>query len=197
AWCGHRLYTTVLQDVEGILGLVVRGALVSGLLFLIFSLYEFRPPQKWKSLVVILLWLAISIGEYEIPAKLVAAHLVQIGAIHGFYKSRLVRAYLGASNTRRGGATEADITDAVPEDDLLLVDMKNTRQGAPYHLINTTLNLVGGQDLATQQRFSDSFVMSKLYCGSIRTGYRKTGEYACGTISLGTAVAVSGAAVSP
>ena len=336
AWCGHRLYTTVLQDVEGILGLVVRGALVSGLLFLIFSLYEFRPPQKWKSLVVILLWLAISIGEYEIPAKLVEAHLVQIGAIsglavaaglvvralirrrryiafiaaafaatalwllwhlarfseprlpqsdvhipqlviggilatlvlfgfeliqgrgtnaravalmavgfvifasvgvgactgpdaswrvlamigliatilgwvlafgwladpnmltiHGFYKSRLVRAYLGASNTRRGGATEADITDAVPEDDLLLVDMKNSRQGAPYHLINTTLNLVGGQDLATQQRFSDSFVMSKLYCGSIRTGYRKTGEYACGTISLGTAVAVSGAAVSP
>ena len=53
---------TVLQDVEGILGLVVRGALVSGLLFLIFSLYEFRPPQKWKSLVVILLWLAIWSG---------------------------------------------------------------------------------------------------------------------------------------
>src|SRR5204862_3415949 len=81
AWCGHRLYTTVLQDVEGTLGLVVRGALVSGLLFLIFALYEFRPPQKWKSLVVISLWLAIAVGEYSIPAALVKPHLVQIGAI--------------------------------------------------------------------------------------------------------------------
>jgi hypothetical protein len=39
--------------------------------------------------------------------------------------------------------------------------------------------------------------MSKRFCGSMRTGYRRTSEYACGSISLGTAVAVSGAAASP
>ncbi|HKO55892.1 MAG TPA: hypothetical protein VJ276_08440, partial [Thermoanaerobaculia bacterium] len=117
--------------------------------------------------------------------------------IHGFYKSRLVRAYMGASNLARGQAHEAEITDAVPGDDVPLRSLSNCRQGAPYHLINTTLNLVGGHDLATAQRSSDYFVMSKLYCGSLRTGYRPTDQYMCGTLSLGTAVSVSGAAASP
>ena len=117
--------------------------------------------------------------------------------VHAFYKARLVRAYMGASNDARAKATHAEITEAVPGDDVPLRYLKNTSHGAPYHLVNTTLNLVGARDLATVQRFSDYFVMSKLYCGSLRTGYRPTNEYACGTMSLGTAVAVSGAAASP
>jgi hypothetical protein len=117
--------------------------------------------------------------------------------MHGFYKARLVRAYMGASNERRAQAKDSDITDAVPGDDILLTQLRNTEQGAPYHLINTMLNLVGGSDLSTQARASDSFLMSKRFCGSMRTGYRRTSEYACGSISLGTAVAVSGAAASP
>jgi hypothetical protein len=117
--------------------------------------------------------------------------------MHGFYKGRLVRAYMGASNLERSKSKDADITDAVPGDDMLLTQLRNTERGAPYHLINTMLNLVGGSDLSTQARASDSFLMSKLYCGSIRTGYRPTAEYSCGSLSLGTAVAVSGAAASP
>jgi len=117
--------------------------------------------------------------------------------IHNFYKGRLVRAYMGASNDARANMPSADITEAVPGDDVALVNLANTSHGAPYHLINTTLNLVGARDLATVQRFSDSFVMSKRFCGSLRTGYRPTHEYACGTMSLGTAVSVSGAAASP
>ena len=117
--------------------------------------------------------------------------------IHAFYKGRLVRAFLGASNDERAKATGADISEAVPGDDVALVNLRNTSHGAPYHLINTCLNLVGASDLATIQRVSDSFVMSKQYCGSLRTGYRPTHEYACGTMSLGTAVSVSGAAASP
>jgi hypothetical protein len=93
--------------------------------------------------------------------------------------------------------SEADITDAVPGDDVLLTQLKNTEHGAPYHLVNTMLNLVGGSDLATQARASEQFLMSKNYCGSIRTGFRATRDYACGSITLGTAVAVSGAAASP
>jgi hypothetical protein len=117
--------------------------------------------------------------------------------MHGFYKARLIRAYMGASNVLRGKAKDADITDAVPGDDLLLTQLRNTERGAPYHLINTMLNLVGGSDLSTQARASDSFLMSRRFCGSTRTGYRPTDEYSCGSISLGTAVAVSGAAASP
>jgi hypothetical protein len=117
--------------------------------------------------------------------------------MHEFYKARLVRAYMGASNAKRTKAGSSDITDAVPGDDILLTQLRNTERGAPYHLINTMLNLVGGSDLSTQARSSDSFLMSKLFCGSMRTGFRKTSEYSCGSISLGTAVSVSGAAASP
>lgn len=335
AWCGHRLYTTVYADQDGQLWFILRGALVSALLFLVFALYEFRPPQKWKTLIVITTWLAISIAQYYVSTVWLEAHLLTVGGfaalamavglalrafftrkpapvlggafvvaaigvwllryfwlsgvhfdlhrshvpqlvvggivasfvllvfelvagrgantrsvslmtigflmfvligaaactgtaawrsltmvvlissilgwvlalgwladpnaltVHGFYKARLVRAYMGASNERRGEVSEADVTDAVPGDDVLLTDLKNTDLGAPYHLINTTLNLVGGRDLATQQRLSDSYLLSKRFCGSFRTGFRRTNEYACGTTSLGTAVAVSGAAASP
>ncbi|MCA1616501.1 MAG: hypothetical protein LC800_20885 [Acidobacteria bacterium] len=80
---------------------------------------------------------------------------------------------------------------------MLLCELKNCQRGAPYHLVNTTLNLVGARDLGTAQRNSDYFTLSKLYCGSAKTGYRRTEEYMSGTLKLGTAVAVSGAAASP
>lgn len=117
-------------------------------------------------------------------------------SMHRFYKERLVRAYLGASNEKRRQQRK-EITDAVADDDVLLKDLKNCRRGAPYHLINTTLNLVAGRDLATAQRSAASFVLSQRACGSMRTGYRTTAEYMGGSLSLGTAVAASGAAVSP
>jgi hypothetical protein len=115
-------------------------------------------------------------------------------SMHLFYKSRLVRAYLGASNPLR---ENEEITESAKADDVLLSELKNSERGAPYHLINTTLNLVGAKDLATAQRSSSYFVLAKSYCGSTRTGYRKTDQYMDGRLTLGTAVAISGAAVSP
>jgi hypothetical protein len=115
-------------------------------------------------------------------------------SLHGFYKARLSRAYLGASNTARDNE---DITDAAPGDDLPLKEVWNHDSGGPYHLINTSLNLVGGSDLATSQRLAENFVMSRYHCGSARAGYRCTAAYMSGDLSLATAVAISGAAVSP
>lgn len=117
-------------------------------------------------------------------------------SMHTFYKSRLVRAYLGASNKHRSEQRKG-ITEAIEGDDVFLQDLQNCNRGAPYHLVNTTLNLVGGRDLSTAQRSAATFVLSKRYCGSSRTGYRDTREYMGGQLSLGTAVAVSGAAASP
>lgn len=117
-------------------------------------------------------------------------------SMHNFYKSRLVRAYLGASNQRRLDQGR-EITEAAAGDDVPLCTLRNCQRGAPYHLINATLNLVAGRDLATAQRSATSFVLSSHYCGSTRTAYRPTAEYMSGEMSLGTAVATSGAAVSP
>jgi len=118
-------------------------------------------------------------------------------SMHQFYKGRLVRAYLGASNMRRFKSRNKEITDTVAGDDLPLKSLINCERGGPYHLINTTLNLSAGRDLATAQRSASSFVLSQKYCGSSRTDYCLTDEYMAGQLSLGTAVAASGAAVSP
>ncbi len=117
-------------------------------------------------------------------------------SLHEFYKARLTRAYLGASNPRRR-IQRREITEAVDGDDVLMRDLDNCSHGAPYHLVNTTLNLTGGQDLSIAQRSAAHFLLSKLYCGSARTCYRPTDKYMGGRMSLGTAVAISGAAASP
>jgi hypothetical protein len=71
----------------------------------------------------------------------------------------------------------------------------------PLHVVNIALNLVGGEDLAWQNRKAESFTVTPLHSGSYCVGYRDSRLYALDTslraISLGTAVAVSGAAVSP
>lgn len=88
----------------------------------------------------------------------------------------------------------------------------NLSSRRPLHIINMTLNLVSGDRLAWQQRKAESFTVSPLHCGSFqipdseeRTGpvygsYRRTVKYGgetYGGISLGTAMAISGAAASP
>lgn len=117
-------------------------------------------------------------------------------SLHTFYKARLVRAYLGASNLARR-RDRNDIADPDPYDDVRLKDMNCSRHGGPYHLVNTTLNLVGGRDLVTAQRWAANYVLAPRYCGSTRTGYRRTERYMGGELTLGAAVAASGAAVSP
>jgi patatin-like phospholipase len=72
----------------------------------------------------------------------------------------------------------------------------------PLHVVNVALNLVAGKRLAWQQRKAESFTFSALHCGSARLGYRAAESYGRGganhrAVSLGTAIAVSGAAASP
>ena len=65
-------------------------------------------------------------------------------------------------------------------------------------VVNTTLNLVGGDNLAWQQRKAEPFTISPLHSGCFRVGYRDSREYGGndGGITIGTAAAISGAAAS-
>jgi hypothetical protein len=90
----------------------------------------------------------------------------------------------------------------------------------PYPILNATLNVTHGKRLAWQERKAESFVLTPCYCGFDvkadwqprvkrkekpleRAGYRPTGDYlysekSCpGGPYLGTAVGISGAAISP
>jgi hypothetical protein len=120
-------------------------------------------------------------------------------SLHGFYRNRLVRAYLGASHH---GRRPDPFTGFAVDDNVRLHEC--TRAGAsaaergPLHLVNTALNLVRGERLAWQQRKAESFVMSPLHCGNIVEGYRDTRRYGgAGGVTLGTAIAISGAAANP
>lgn len=80
-----------------------------------------------------------------------------------------------------------------PEDNIPMHKLAHPR---PLHVVNMTLNLIGGRELAWQERKADSFTATRLHAGNHRLGYRPVREYAEG-LRLGTALAISGAAASP
>jgi hypothetical protein len=115
-------------------------------------------------------------------------------SLHGMYRMRLVRAFLGASNFSRDADrfTNFDSSDNFPQTDLQAVS------DAPVHVLNTALNLVDGGKQAWQQRKAESFTFTPYQCGSWRLGYAPTGIYGgLHGVTLGTAMAISGAAFNP
>jgi Patatin-like phospholipase len=123
-------------------------------------------------------------------------------SLHGLYRNRLVRAYLGASHV---GRTPNSFTGLDVDDDLRLHQLwspsaaaKKPGERAPLPVLGVTLNLTSGTKLAWQQRKAESFSMSPLFCGNFYQGYRRSRDYGGPNgISLGTAMAVSGAAANP
>jgi hypothetical protein len=113
-------------------------------------------------------------------------------SLQGMYRNRLVRAYLGASHARR---SPNPFTGFDWRDNLRLHHLRRNR---PLHVIGATLNLVGGQDLAWQQRKATSFTASPLHCGSAGLGFRRSQNYGGRHgLTLGSAIATSGAAANP
>ena len=114
-------------------------------------------------------------------------------SLHGMYRMRLTRAYLGASNFARhpDNFTNFDSHDNIYETDI-------ARHNTPLHVINTSLNVVATSNLAWQQRKAESFTFSPISAGSWRLGYLPTAMYGGSRgVTLGTAMAISGAAFSP
>jgi len=148
------------------------------------------------------LWLVgIAVGLAAV--MLSANSLVNVNrfSLHAVYRNRLVRAFLGGS---RGAARHPDGFTGFDENDNFRVAAlwDGPRQAGnwrPYHVINITLNLASTRKLAWQQRKAESFTVTPKFSGSAQLGYRRTREYGDpdGGISLGTAMAISGAAVSP
>jgi hypothetical protein len=114
-------------------------------------------------------------------------------SLHGMYRMRLTRSYLGASNFARhpDSFTNFDSTDNMYEADM-------PRHDAPLHVINTALNLVATKNMAWQQRKAEPFTFSPVSVGSWRLGYLPAEDYGGSKgVTLGTAMAISGAAFNP
>lgn len=175
-----------------------------------------KAKQHWKriaSICVCLLFIALVLGcRIEINTF----------SLNPLYRNRLVRCYLGA--TRQHDERKPNkFTGFDPDDDLYLNEFSqcDTYSG-PYPIICATLNVTHGERLAWQERKAESFIFSPGYCGYEypemlgtnsdlpRSAYRKTADYAYPKsksnpgldsnsrgILLGTAMSISGAAVSP
>ena len=125
-------------------------------------------------------------------------------SLHAMYRNRLIRAYLGASRGEQRSPNP--FTGFDPDDNFPMAELAPPQapMQKPMHVVNIALNLVHGTNLAWQQRKAQSFTVTPLHCGSAANnlGYRRSSEYgknpAVGqAITIGTAMAISGAAASP
>ena len=131
-------------------------------------------------------------------AALIMGLMVNVNrfSLHGFYRNRLVRAYLGASHMKR----KPDPFTGFDASDNLRMHKLRPGSGAQrlLPLINVTLNMLRDGKLAWQERKAESFSITPYYCGNFHEGYRASAAYGGqGGISLGTAVTISGAAANP
>jgi hypothetical protein len=150
------------------------------------------PWAEWLDFVWLLLLLPV--------VAVVASRVVNVNrfSLHGMYRNRLVRAYLGASNSGPGRKREVDPFTGFALDDNVSLRCLAAKEVRPLPILNATLNLVEGDDLAWQQRKAESFSMTPFFCGNYIEGYRGSSAYGGpGGITVGTAMTISGAAVNP
>ena len=118
-------------------------------------------------------------------------------SLHNMYCNRLTRAYLGATRPQRRPHW---FTGFDPDDNMSMSSAK-PKDGRLFHVINAALNLSkpAGHRLEWQQRKAASFTISPLHCGSPALGFAPTAAFGKteGGLSVGRAMAISGAAASP
>jgi hypothetical protein len=136
-------------------------------------------------------------------------------SIHYLYRNRLVRCYLGATVPKRNAQPFTGFSEA---DNFPLGELKipigsiDPKDGRPLPILNTSLNVVRGKELALQTRKARAFALTPIHGGFTRplqdtrnwdAAYAPTEKLACKLpgfkhgVTMGTAVAISGAAASP
>lgn len=126
---------------------------------------------------------------------LLAAALVPINkvSIHRYYRDRLMETFMpdidkvlsGDNNCVARHANKTPLSECQPQ-----------QRDMPYHIINSNLILVASKIAKFRGRGGDNFILSPLYCGSNATGWRNTQSFAGDSLTLPTAVAISGAAAN-
>jgi hypothetical protein len=108
---------------------------------------------------------------------------VNLTGLHKLYRDQLAKTFVES--------------DRNPDD--LPLQFVNNSHRAPYHIINATVNLPSSKNRTLRDRRGDFFIFSKHWCGSAATGYSSTDKWKSNSVGvdLATAMAISGAAVSP
>jgi Patatin-like phospholipase len=155
-------------------------------------------------------WIAIIASLFLGGVAVLASYWINVNrfSLHAVYRNRLIRAFLGAA---RASHRDRGITRSNPDpftgfdeaDNLRLAALwqpgGNAGQRRLFHVVNMALNVVATTNLAWQERKAETFVMTPLACGNPFVGFVPTRFYGAlrEGVALGTAMAISGAAVSP
>ena len=191
---------SLLIDLVLVDGALVSSAVVSNKVFVGIPVLKFALALLVALLIIsaVFSWL-VNINRYS---------------LHGMYRNRLIRAFLGASNVDRNADP---FTDFDENDNVKLSDLRGclVSDAIPPQLliINTALNVVSSSsDLSLQERKALPFSATPLHVGSgnlhtevtnsagktmdIWGCYRPTNFYS-NDITVGTMMTISGAAASP
>ena len=128
-------------------------------------------------------------------------------SMHSFYRHRLTRCYLGASNLHRNPSPITGF-DERDSSELMVAQLTVENYPGPIPLFCCAMNITTGEDLAWQERKAASFVFSPLYSGysvawtawkkHLRVnGFLPSFMLYPGGPSVAAAMATSGAAASP
>jgi hypothetical protein len=145
----------------------------------------------WYPLTAGLLLLALTI------ASGLFLGFVNLSTLQPLYGARLLRAYLGASNTKRFDSEkgQSKVTDAHKDDDFTFTNYFNENHAGPAHIINVTVNATAGSGDALTQRDRQGIPMTISADGF---SYGESGELEVGgeNLSISRWIGISGAAVS-
>jgi hypothetical protein len=207
----HQSWTTfVFNLLLSIAGPVFMAALIVGvsialdlLMFGDTLLHALHAPSPTPPTIILYLMVGVAVA---LVVEVIASKNVNINrfSLHAVYRNRLARGYLGAARQARNPDrfTGFDVRDNIRAHKLwppqATSDGRNTF--GLFHVLNISLNVVEAKRLAWQERKAEPFTVSPRHCGSALKGFRPSCEYAgkkAGGITLGTAMAISGAAVSP
>lgn len=147
---------------------------------------------------------AIKELKFALPGHVVAAgvvlmfsYLIPINkvSIHRYYRDRLMETFMpDVSEVLNQGEThvakkanETSVSDC-------LSDVDNDM---PYHIINCNVILVESKVAKFRGRGGDNFILSPLFSGSNATGWLNSNQFANDSVTLPTAMAISGAAANP
>lgn len=191
----------------GVLVAVASFALIFGLLLLAYHFasmlrIEAIAAGPWPRVLAFPGHVLGELGVWSALGILLALFLrfpnLNLLSIHRYYRDRLMETFT------------PDLPDAIHQngpvpgapksaDQTPLHAMLNTQGGpgelGPYHLINTNVVLVSSEIPKFRGRGGDNFILSPLFCGSNATGWCETKDSPYGSMSLPTAIAISGAAV--
>jgi hypothetical protein len=155
-----------------------------------------EPNSPWRFIVAICAVILLAALSF------LASYAINVNrfSLHAVYRNRLVRAFLGAARASQHRNPDA-FTGFDLDDNVWMRKLWRPAEGiAPrlFHVVNMTLNVVHTTNLAWQQRKAETFTATPLATGNPYVGYRPTSAYGGPRgLTLGTAMAISGAAASP